>query len=432
MGCASSIARSLTSFALGVAIFVAFLGFLLASNFSDKLLSADFYTETLAEEDAYNRLYDEVLVDQRLKETTEDLLGDIKLVSQEDIVQLLRMILPPQYIQFQVEGAIQDTIGYLNKETDTLELHIELAPPLANARDVLLAYIDRRIENLELEDQGVPGCTPGRITELANRYETRWRELAQGEVPTSVPSLESLTQECRTAIFNQGYSNLLQDDSLDDRTRRGLTESRLDIGREFIVGNTRGVLKQAVRPLATPLIDDAIDQLRERLDERDRLDLISQIAAWHTDLTEDELREDIDDVRTWVNRSQDYSKAVTLALVIVLSFIMAMVWFPSLTNGLRWLGLTLMLTGGFFFGLGKALEAIVPDRLAELVERGAEEVTGVPPSVAILGGDLLSSFGKSITEGFAGPSLVLIVIGAAVFGASFLVFLVRPVIPVIR
>ncbi len=432
MGCMIGIVRSLISFVLGVVIFVAFLGFLLATNFSNKLLSADFYIETLAGEYTYNRIYDEVLVDEKLKETTEDLLGDIKVMSQEDMVLLLRRILPPEYVQSQVEGTIHDAINYLNKDTDTLELFIELAPPLANARGVLFAYIDSRIDNLELEDLGAPECTPGRVTELAGRFETRWMELAQGEVPKSVPSLESLTQVCRAAIFNLAYPSLLQDDSLDDRTRRGLLESRPNIEREFIAGNTHGVLKQAVRPLATPLIDDAIDRLRERLDGQDRWDIIGQIAAWNTDLTEEELREDIDEVRTWVSRSRDFGKTVTLALVIAVSFIMAMVQFPSLTNGLRWPGLTLMLTGGFFFVLGKVLESRVPDELAELVERGAEEVTAVPPSATILGGDLLISFGKNITGGFADLSITLIIVGAVLFGASFLVFIVRPYIPVIR
>ena len=70
--------------------------------------------------------------------------------------------------------------------------------------------------------------------------------------------------------------------------------------------------------------------------------------------------------------------------------------------------------------------------LAEVVERGAEEITAVPPSVTILGGDLLISFGKQLNEGFADPSLTLVIVGAILFGASFLVFIVRPFIPVIR
>ena len=432
MGCLISIARSLISLVLGVAIFVAFLLFLLASNFSDKLLNAEFYTETLAEEDTYTRIYDEVLVDEQLRETTEDLLGDIKVVSQQDIVQLLRRVLPPEYVQSQVEGTIQDAIDYLNEDTDTLELFIELSPPLGNAKGVLFAYIDGRIDELEMEDLGAPECTPGRITELADRFKTRWKELGEGEVPRSVPSLESLTRECRTAIFNLAYPSLLQDGSLDSRTRQGLIESRPNIEREFIAGNTRGVLKQAVRPLATPLIDDAIDKLRERLDDRDRLDIIGQIAEWNTDLTEEELREDIDLARDYVTWGRRFGKPVTLALVIVVSIIMGLVHFPSLTNGLRWPGLALMLTGGVFFGLGKVLESKLPDRLAELVERGAEEISAIPPSVTILGGDLLISFGKNITGGIAAPSLTLIIVGAVLFAASFFVVFVRPFIPFVR
>ena len=454
MGCLLGIVRSLISLVLGLAIFIAFLGFLLSSNFSDKLLSADFYIDTLAGEDTYNRIYDEVLVDDQLRATTEDLLGDIEVVDLVDIVALLRRILPPEYVQSQVEGTIQSAIDYLNKDTDTLDLYIELAPPLVNAQAVLFDYIDGRIDALDLEEPGVPDCTGDRINDLASRYEVKWRELARGEVPTSIPSLASLNQACRTAIFNLAYPSLLQDDSLNERTRQGLRESRPDIEREFIAGNTREVLKLAARPLAAPLIDEAIDQLRERLDDQDRFDIIGQIAEWDTDLTkeemgvkivlteeearaaidlkEKELREDIETTRKWVYRSKDFGKAVTLALVIVAAFVMGMVQFPSLTNGLRWPGIFLMLTGGFYFGVGKFLESTVPDRLADLVERGAEEVTEVPPSVTILGGDLLISFGKSITEGFADPSLTLIIVGAVVFATSFLVMLIRPFVPFIK
>ena len=432
MGCLLGIVRSLISFVLGVAIFVAFLGFLLASNFSDKLLSADFYTDTLAGENTYERIYTEVLVDEKLRSTTEDLLGDIKVVSLDDIVLLLRRVLPPEYVQSQVEGTIRNAIDYLNGDTDTLELYIELALPLANAKGVLFDYIDGRIDDLELEDLGAPECTQDRINDLANRYEAKLKELAQGEVPTSIPSLESLDEGCRTAIFNLAYPSLLRDDSLNERTRQGLVESRPDIEREFIAGNTRGVLKLAARPLAAPLIDEAMDQLRERLDDQDRFDIIGQIATWNTGLTEEELREDIETTRTWVNLSNDFGKAITLALVIIAAFIMGMVQFPSLTKGLRWPGIVLMITGGFYFGLGKFLESTVPDRLAEVVERGAKDVTDVPPSVTTLGGDILISFGKSITEGFADPSLTLVIVGAVVFAASFLVLLIRPFVPFIR
>ena len=61
---------------------------LFLDNTSDKLLSADFYTETISDENTYNRIYDEVLLDEELASTTRDLLGGVQVVSQKEIVEL--------------------------------------------------------------------------------------------------------------------------------------------------------------------------------------------------------------------------------------------------------------------------------------------------------------------------------------------------------
>ena len=63
MGCLTSILRAGAGLVLGVVIFVGFLTYLILNNFSDKLLTVEFYTNTIAAEDTYNRIYDEVLVD---------------------------------------------------------------------------------------------------------------------------------------------------------------------------------------------------------------------------------------------------------------------------------------------------------------------------------------------------------------------------------
>ena len=189
------------------------------------------------------------------------------------------------------------------------------------------------------------------------------------------------------------------------------------------------MLKASARPLVNPLIDEAIAQVRQDLGPDDRLDLIHQIAEWNPDFTEAELRADINEGRTWVTKAQDFGKITTLAMVIVGSILIGLIQLPSLANALRWPGTTLLLTGVFFFVVGKVLESEVPKRLATAVEQDADRVTEVPPSVTDLGGDLLISFGAQLTSGFAGPSLTLIVLGAVLFGASFLVFLVKPLIP---
>ncbi len=86
----------------------------------------------------------------------------------------------------------------------------------------------------------------------------------------------------------------------------------------------------------------------------------------------------------------------------------------------------------FFFVVGKVAESEVPDRLTEVVETGADRVSDVPPSVTDLGGDILISFGSQLTDGFVGPSIALLVVGAVLFGASFFTIILGRFIPFVK
>jgi hypothetical protein len=432
MGCATSIIRAVASLILGVVIFFGFMFWLLMNNFSDRLLSAEFYTDTINGEDTYNRIYDEVLLDDELKETTNDLLGDIQVVTHDEIVGLLKAIVPPAYVQSQVEGAIGRTVAYFNEDVDTLELYVDLGPPLDNLKPVLFRYIDGRIDGLDEDDPGAPECNARRISQVSGRFEATWGELAEGAVPKTIPSLKAFTEICRQLIFDAAFDRAIDGVALDARVKEGLRLSRSEIRDQFIQGDTRGVLKQAARPLATPLMDDAIEQIKEELDSRDRLDLIHRITEWNDTISEAELRAELDDGRTWMNRGRKFGKPVALIMVIGGSILMGLVYFPSLAGGLRWPGVTLAITGFVFFIVGKVLASRVPDWLQELVDRGAEDVSQIPQSVTSLGGDLLVSFGKQLTGGFAAPSLTLLVVGGILVGSSFFVFLVKPFIPGVK
>ncbi len=74
----------------------------------------------------------------------------------------------------------------------------------------------------------------------------------------------------------------------------------------------------------------------------------------------------------------------------------------------------------------------MPGKLRELVESGATGSGDVPASVNALGGDLLVSFGKHLVGGIDGPALVVLIIGAVLFFASFFVFLLRRRFPGVR
>jgi len=164
---------------LGLVISVGFLLIVLENNLSGMLLNADFYSRTIAEQDTYNRIYDDVLLDPEMEKITQDLLGDIQVVSHKDIVGLLKEIMPPEYLQSQVDGAIRRSVDYLNEDAETLEIYVELGPPLDRIKPTLFAYIDRRIDEIPEEEVGQPEFTPDQIPELAGRYVDRFRPLAR-------------------------------------------------------------------------------------------------------------------------------------------------------------------------------------------------------------------------------------------------------------
>jgi hypothetical protein len=77
MGLPLMILRFVATPILGIAIFAGLLLTLVGNNIVDKLLNAEFYTDTIAEQNTYNRIYDDVLLDQKAKDKVLELLGDV-------------------------------------------------------------------------------------------------------------------------------------------------------------------------------------------------------------------------------------------------------------------------------------------------------------------------------------------------------------------
>ena len=426
MGCLTSILRAGVGLLLGVVIFVGFLIYLILHNVSDKLLTAEFYTDIIEAEDTYNRIYDEVLVDDGVLEKTQEFLGDIQVVDHQDIVDLLREIIPPAYIQTEVEGAIERTIDYINEDAEKFELYVNLGEPLENVKDVMFGYLDRRIDELEMEEpQGFPDCRPDPIRGLADRYVETFQELAEGVVPESIPSLKQITAPCRIIIFELAFGSLVDDTSLSDEVEQNLKDGKDGLRLSFGAGDTLEVLKVSARIMAEPLMDDAIARVSEDLGAGDRLDLIQQIGQWNQERSEAQLRDDIDQGRDWIAKASDFGDLTSLLMVIAGSVGMGLVFFPALSGMLRWPGLALLVTGAFFFIAVKVVESEVLDRLTYAIETSGDRVSDIPPPVTDLGGDILISFGSQLTDGLVGPTLTLMVIGVILFGSSFFTIILK-------
>ena len=302
-GCLFPILRSAASLILGLVIFFGFLGILLTTNLRDNFLTTEFYTENISDNNAYDRFYNKVLLDTEFEDTTDELLGDVH-VPGEDIVKLVREILPPEYLQDQVEGAIQGAIEYLNKKTDTPEVFLDLGPPLEQVKPALFGYIDRRIdgleevpvttfEELETELESLfrtveMGEIPTRVPSIADpnalvsgyvdqqiaaleerpvrttdefeaELEKVYEDLGNGEIPATVPSLDAIPVSQRTAAFDNVLSALRSDLSIPEEAIKGLENREQEIKEQLRLGSVKGALEVATEEVTAPVVEEFVD-----------------------------------------------------------------------------------------------------------------------------------------------------------------------------
>lgn len=524
-GCFFFVFRSVATLILFVVIGLAFIAFLLVDNLRNNSLDDQFYTENLLENDVYNRIYDEVLPDPEFKDKTDELLGNID-VPHDDVASVARKIITPDYLQDQVEQAIRGTIDYLNKDTDIPEVFIELGPPLDRVRDEIFVYIDGRIDGLEdvpvssveelqaeleeiyrtLEDGKIPTSAPliedpdalvasyvdDTIADLTvipadtaedfeREIEGIYQRLADGQLPTSIPSIQSIPVDQRLAAYDLALADvraqgLVPEESLDKLREqeeeikaqlreadvkgalsvasRPLTEPvlnefvddaydlafealekqgfsqdaldglerRSDEIKELLgAGNVKGALKTGARGITNSLIDEAIQDLRSRkeVDDQDRLDLIA-VAAEQNHQTKEEFLDDVDVLRDVIGRS--YIGGCAAVLILALAVVgMFLVWLPHIGSGLRWPGVTLFLTGLAFLIIGVISKSKLSDWFEDLLDEGIAGTSPIPDSMIVIMNDVLGSMATDIAGGFIVPSIAILVIGLVLLIGSFFV-----------
>ena len=168
-------------------MFLAFAVFLQLDNLADKIYDPQFYIQTLREQDAYDRFYNDILLDEAVDRTAERVLGGTPVVIQEDLEPLLREIIPPTYLQEQVEANLSRAIEYLNEDAETLDLYLELEPILNRIEPALFAYIDRQIDQTQAVRPDPSRSIPEQVAEVEALIGTISKELARGRLPQAVP-----------------------------------------------------------------------------------------------------------------------------------------------------------------------------------------------------------------------------------------------------
>jgi len=304
-----------------------------------------------------------------------------------------------------------------------------MGPALAQLKPTLFTYVDGRIDAIPEDSTDSPECTQDSIKSVADGYQGVFRSLGSGEVPSSLPSIKAIAQPCRVLIFDSAFPALFADDTLDARTTEALGRSTDAIREAFVAGDTHGVLKAAARPLAEPVVDDAIGKIRERLDEGDRVNVIRVLAENSNEFTEEELRVELADAREAVVRYRSLGGTIAFLMLYGGAILLAVLHLPKLSAAMRWPGIFLFVSGGLIFIVGKILESKAVDFLITAVDKITANAPGIPGPAVNLLSDLVLSFGQQLTTGFAAPAFTVLIIGALLFAASIVLSIVKPVIP---
>ena len=410
---------------LGIVVFAGLFYYLVVVNVAQRIENPEVYNAAIEDADAYNRIYDEVLVDEAVEEQTGNLLGNLEIEDSGEAVAVLREVMPPAYLQEQTEANIDRFTGYLRHESEDLEIYVELDEPLERIETAVLNKAHQVIDELEIdepemEESASPGCSLSAVQRLAVASAEPAARWSQGQLPESAPSLHILDGECRQREFDRWFDLLLDAPAMDSQTAQILEGRKEEIREPFVEGDTRAFLKAAAGPLVEPLIEDSVADIRSNLPRNGRFDVLEWIAGESGGLTRGDMAEQAESLRGVVSAANGPGRIIALVMVIVGVLLMAAVHLPRPAAMLRWPGITLAMSGGVCLIAGFALNSALPGRIRDAVTDAVYRSPDVPVTALDLAGDLAESFARQATTGFILPAVIVTVIGSVLIAASLL------------
>ncbi|MFE0106227.1 hypothetical protein [Streptomyces sp. NPDC059009] len=145
------------------------------------LVNRAYYQDVLDEQDAYERLYDEVLVDPATARVTRDLLGRLPVPAAQ-VTANLKNVLPPATLRTLVDEQIGHAVAYLRGEEPRLSLTVDLRPVLTNIGSFAGIYLGDLVASAQgRQSADFPAFTRDLSAALG--------DIAQGRRPANLPEL---------------------------------------------------------------------------------------------------------------------------------------------------------------------------------------------------------------------------------------------------
>ena len=342
--------RSIVALLLGVLAFLALGYAFVAMGVRDTLRSPQPLLSALEKHDAYNRVYDEGIISEQFEGELRGLVGDFSIEPEKE-AWLLKEILPPSELKTATEQDVTSVIAFLNNETDTFDVSIDLGPAIPRIKPAVFRLVDERI------DKAQPITVTGE-EELRSSVDAIVRNISAGTFPDTVPTLDRHRHPPNWVInaFVQS-AELLPDEQARETARANIARDALSIVDALESGDANRALKLAARAVADPVIDDSIDNLREDLDETGRFSAIDKIAE--SVGSRHETLERFRFARTVLRLLVGALSIVSLIVFVAAVAGIAGVFYPYPKHMARWPGITLVVCGVMFIVVGLSISSFV-------------------------------------------------------------------------
>ncbi|MCF6522342.1 hypothetical protein [Streptomyces sp. JJ36] len=153
-----------------------------AQTVRSTVLDRGFYQGVLDEQRAYDRLYDEVLVDPEARPVTRSLLARLP-VPESVVTANLKTVLPPATVRQLTDEQIAALVGYLRGDDRTLGVTVDLAPVLANVHRFAGVYLGELVS-------APRGGREADMSAVVKRIDRALEDVAAGRRPADVPRVD--------------------------------------------------------------------------------------------------------------------------------------------------------------------------------------------------------------------------------------------------
>src|SRR3954447_14239346 len=168
---------------LALLFHLSFIAFLAGNTIENNLLDPDYYNFALADTDAYNRIYTQVLADPQLESFTADLLGGTTLGEQRSVaVATLRLVLPPATLREITESTIAALIAYLRGESKRIDTQYDLTQTIANLDNAIGQQVKQLLSTARVEHPQTIDAFHDVLVQFSSA-------LQNGTIPASLPAL---------------------------------------------------------------------------------------------------------------------------------------------------------------------------------------------------------------------------------------------------